>query len=1091
MEQAPAPPGVSSGQGQHGGIGIGIVGGDAHFHLAPRQTLARSAYLEQVRRIAPPVLRDRDRELAELTRFCLDPGVGPYAWWQAGPWAGKSALLSSFVLRPPAEVVAGRVRVVSFFITARLAAQETREAFTDVLLEQLTGLLGQPLPTALPEATREAHLLGMMSRAAVACREAGGRLVLVVDGLDEDRGVTAGPGAHSIAGLLPGDPPAGMRVIVAGRRDPPVPDDVPGWHPLRDPAVIRPLDASGHAGDIRRLSGLELRGLLHGGAAGRDVLGLLAAARGGLSGPDLAELAEVPRWEAEGILRAAAGRTFTGRPSPSGRRDRPEIYLLGHEELQAQAEASLGGRLLDRYRGLLHAWADGYRDRGWPPDTPEYLLSGYYRLLDDLGDLPRMTGLALDAARHDRMLDLTGGDAAALAEARTALDRIAAQDAPDLATALALAWHRDQLTDRNRYIPDALPAVWAALDQFPRALALASPMSDPNQQQVPLAWVARGLAAAGQHERAEAIARSIISPYRRANALARVAEGLAAAGQHEEAAAIAARAETTARSLTDQQNRENALTRVAGALAATGQRERAEAIADSLTCPGCQALALARVAERLAEAGQHEHAAITATRADAIARAASAHLPEEIAARVAGALAAAGLYQRAETVARSAVRTIEEAGALARVAGALAAAGLYQRAEAVARSDSDPYVQEEALSWVAKGLAAAGQRERAEAVAVSLTSPYRQADALARVAGVLAAAGQHEQAAVIAGRAEGIARSITSPYGQAEALSWVAKGLAAAGQHEQAAVIAGRAAAITRSTTIQDDLQARRVIRTAERLAAAGQHEHAVAIAARVEGFAHSMTDPFWKESTLADWKERTLADVAGVLAVAGQRERAEAIVGSLTSPHWQADALARVAGVLAAAGQHEQAAVIAARAEVVARSDSRSFGQPEVLASVAGALAAAGLYQRAEAIAGSGSDLYAQASALARVAEGLAVAGQREQAAVIAARAEAIAGLVTDWPKRPEARVRVAGALAATGQRERAEAIARSLTGSDFRADALARVAGALTRTGDTLGAAQVAAAVCVTGEWTTAAGPVLELMPSAFAMLARTMRG
>jgi hypothetical protein len=33
------------------------------------------------------------------------------------------------------------------------------------------------------------------------------------------------------------------------------------------------------------------------------------------------------------------------------------------------------------------------------------------------------------------MLDLTGGDAAALAEARAALDRIAAQDAPDPADA--------------------------------------------------------------------------------------------------------------------------------------------------------------------------------------------------------------------------------------------------------------------------------------------------------------------------------------------------------------------------------------------------------------------------------------------------------------------------------------------------------------------------------------------------------------------------------------------------------------------------------------------------------------------------------
>src|SRR5262249_12634254 len=150
----------------------------------------------------PPGLRDRNGELAELARFCLDQDGVPYAWWRAGPWAGKSALLSSFVLRPPHEV-AERVRIVSFFITARLAAQDTREAFTQVLAEQLAALLGESLPAAFPEATREAYLLHLMSQAAVACREAGGRLALVVDGLDEDRGVTTGPDAHSIAGLLP------------------------------------------------------------------------------------------------------------------------------------------------------------------------------------------------------------------------------------------------------------------------------------------------------------------------------------------------------------------------------------------------------------------------------------------------------------------------------------------------------------------------------------------------------------------------------------------------------------------------------------------------------------------------------------------------------------------------------------------------------------------------------------------------------------------------------------------------------------------------------------------------------------------------
>jgi hypothetical protein len=46
--------------------------------------------------------------------------------------------------------------------------------------------------------------------------------------------------------------------------------------------------------------------------------------------------------------------------------------------------------------------------------------------------------MALDATRHARMLDLTGADAAAMPEALTALDRIAAHDHPDLGAALTV-----------------------------------------------------------------------------------------------------------------------------------------------------------------------------------------------------------------------------------------------------------------------------------------------------------------------------------------------------------------------------------------------------------------------------------------------------------------------------------------------------------------------------------------------------------------------------------------------------------------------------------------------------------------------------
>ena len=539
------------------------------LNLGPGRAAVRSAYRKQIERIAPPELVGREAELRELAAYCTEPGRGPYAWWQAPAWAGKSALMSTFVLHPPAGV-----RVVAFFITARLGGQDTREAFTEVVLEQLTGLLGQDLPPMLTAGTRDAHLLGMLEQAAQACAAHGERLILVVDGLDEDRGITTGPDARSIAALLPHDPPAGMRVVVAGRPDPPIPDDVPGWHRLRQPGIIRPLAPSAYAQDIKTLAQQELRRLLRGAPAQQDLLGLLTAARGGLSGPDLAALTGESLWEIEAVLHGVSGRTFTRRVSTWQPRAGPEVYLLGHEELQVTARTYFGRQRLADYQDRLHAWAQEYRDLGWPGGTPEYLLSGYFQMLTAVGDTARLAACATDVARHERMLDITGGDAAALTEVTITLGLIAAQDDPDLTAALSLARHRDYLADRNANIPAQLPGVWATLGQHIRAEALAASITNPDGRAQALTAVAGALARGGQHEQAATVARSITNPGWQAQALTAVAGALAEAGQHEQAAALASQAATVARSITNPAWQARALTAVAGVLAEPASTSR-------------------------------------------------------------------------------------------------------------------------------------------------------------------------------------------------------------------------------------------------------------------------------------------------------------------------------------------------------------------------------------------------------------------------------------------------------------------------------------------------------------------------------------
>ena len=485
-------------------------------------TKVRSGYLQQVRRIAPLALEDREGELALLTAFATEPQQGcPYVWWRAAAWSGKSALMSWFVLHPPPGV-----QVVSFFVTARHAGQSDRTAFIDVLLEQLAELLDEPVPAFLTEATRDGHLLDMLTRAAHTCYERGQRLVLVVDGLDEDRGVTIGPDAHSIAALLPARPPADMRVIVAGRPNPPVPSDVPDGHPLRDAGIAFTLAPSPVARVIQNDMERELKRLLHGSPAEQDLLGLVVTAGGGLSGPDLAELTGRPVREIEEHLRTVSGRTFTPQVAHWQPSITPEVYVLAHEELQNTATDYLGDTRLDGYRHRLHTWAEDYRRQGWPAGTPEYLLRGYYRLLHATGDQPRMLAYATDQVRHNRMLDITGGDAAALTEIAIAQDTVLAKPDPDLHAMARLAIHRDHLTERSSNIPTNLPAVWAMLGHPSRAEALARSIIDPYQQAQALAALAKAVTATGDLNRArgladqaEALARSIASLNRQAWAL--------------------------------------------------------------------------------------------------------------------------------------------------------------------------------------------------------------------------------------------------------------------------------------------------------------------------------------------------------------------------------------------------------------------------------------------------------------------------------------------------------------------------------------------------------------------------------------------
>jgi hypothetical protein len=995
---------------------------------------ASSAYLRQVERIAPPVLEGRAAELAALTEFCLQEHGEPYLWWQAGPWAGKSALLATFVLDPPPQLT-GRVWLLSFFVTARLAGQDTRDAFVSELTEQLCAFLGQELPTGA-EAS-EAELLDRLADAATSCQQMGGRLVLIVDGLDEDRSVVVGPHAHSIAGLLPGKPPAGMRVVVAGRPNPPIPDDVPGWHPLHNSGVIRRLADSPYADHLQRAGRSELKRLLAGNRLEQDVLGLLTAARGGLSGTDLRELTDADLVAVEEVLHTVTGRTFTRRAATWDPDGRPSVYLLGHEELHHIASHYLGDDTLARFRDRLCAWADTYRVPAdgatpWPRRTPEYLIVGYPRLLATSNDLDRLTTLVTDPARHARMLELSGSDAAAVTEIRNCLRLHLTHTGPDLYALARLAYHRDELQGRNSHLPALLPAVWVRLNQIRRAETLADSIDNTDKRTQALTGMVGALAETGQSDWAARTAHRISDSAQRGRALTDVVRALACEGHCEHA-------EQVARTIDHPNGRVEALILVARALIRDGdgghaQRlvSDAEQVARTMDDPNRQVAALVLVARVPVRDGESGRAARLVGEAEQVARTID-HPNGRVEALILVARAlilngaggrAEQLFDDAEQVARTAGHSLRQITGLAAVAKALAESGHVDRAEQLARTIDNSYWQPYALAAVAKALVGLGRADRAEQLARASEDPYWQVQMQIGVASALVVSGDVEWA-------QRVTDSIRDAGGHAIAQIAVAREVARTGDDHRAERLVG---------TIDDpNKRVRGLIDVAQ--ASGGAHpERAGQLMVAAEDVARTIDYPDRRVEALAalsqgladvdhDWSER----------IAIETER---LARTINGAYRRAGLSVAMARMLAQVGQD-------GRAELLIHAVDEPWHAVDAPTAVARALVDGGHSERAEQFARRIGDSYLRALTLLAIAEELVRVGHRERADQVIDEAEQAARAIYEPVERDDTLVSVTRAMAEGGRLAQAERVARSLDHVDHDR-ALSVVARAVAETGD-----------------------------------------
>ncbi|WP_152564105.1 hypothetical protein [Actinomadura welshii] len=1067
-------------QAQNGDIIIGnqgvIVKGDTQLHVHPScgpggvgglPRPARSFYLRTVKSIAPPNLVDRDAELADLTAFCMnDTASSPsYVWWRAPAWSGKSALMSWFVLHPPQGV-----RVVSFFITARFAGQSDHAAFLDVVMEQLAEITGEPEPSLLSEATRQSRFVQLLHKAAEICAEAGERLVLLVDGLDEDRGVAEGRHDHSIAALLPVRPPEGLKVILAGRPDPPIPTDVPAHHPLRDSGIIQTLAASDHAHVIRDVVTHELENLLEDTGIAHEVLGLVVAAGGGLSIRDLAELTGASPWKIEKVLRGPSGRTFTSRASRWQPGTEPDVFVLAHEELHTNALTYLDGRALTSFGERLHAWCDTYSSKGWPIGTPEYLLRGYFLFLHDHDDISRMTDLMVDRARLDRMLDVSGGDATALTNITTTQTAITRGPSPDLSVCLRLALTRRYLTSRNSKIPTALPAAWARLGYPDRAEALAGSIVDLTARMqayksLAEAFVLEGdssrakalaatvgaenspitgtnfplpahvlssvvttLTQAGQAERAEAVAHSIISPPIRAFVQASLINALVSAGQLDRAEAIGSANQD------DSEEMAWALKALVESFCASGELYRAQQVVPRIRhiFPWLSAV---NVFSRALVGAQQLHEARDVVRvAEKVAN--SVHDPFTRALTRTSLVPMLVYIGEAARAKRSIVSTghARDAFLWRILVEAMVQAGDFEEAESTTFTAPKPHAELQASQALVPALIEEGELDRAEAASTSLSDLTVRTIALCALISAFAVAGDLDRANKISDELERIARSHSEPGLRSQAFGMLASVLIEAGDLTRARVAAD---AITEASARSQPFSA-----LLAKMVQIGDLEAA-------EGIYWAVTD-----AAVQDCALKTLVPA---LVKAGRQSRAQQIVESVELTARSNRDLAersRALGALALA--LIQARDFSGAEETIARITDATV-RAHALNSLIPGLIQQDEHERAEAIVRSIPDPVIQAQAITSLMTEWIQSNEPQRARAVIHTTEEVIGLLADSDTQTDALNALVSVLISLNELDHAERTARSISDQVTKQRALITIVPSLMERGELFHALEI----------------------------------
>ena len=445
-------------------------------------------------RLAPTVLVARDDELSALSAFVTS--ADRWRWIQGAAFAGKTALLAWFALHPPPAV-----DLAACFLR-RTDGTATAEYALDVLNQQLAVLAerGAYAPAAHLSEQRD-DFLDYLKAAAQTARERGHRLVVVVDGLDEDQ--TPEPDLR-VAAWLPDarELPDNAWLLVASRAG--VRIDLPADHALR--RYVVPLTASEAASQIAEIAEAELRRARQASGLVSQLLGWLTAAASGLSTPELASLLRrsqpgVLDLEVEDTLTDRLGRTVPCQRNPFAAAE--QVWAFAHEELLASASRHYAPDL-PRLREQLLDWCHVQASRA--DTSPDGYVAHHYA--ERLAEARSWTNRWNDLLQPTWAVIRSRSSAEYLPQ-REDLERLlraawrlnseavaAGRPAPALAAAVGAAMRLAEIESQIQSTSPALAAVliesgrWEAA----RGLRYVTSIQNDDERAVALARVAAALA---------------------------------------------------------------------------------------------------------------------------------------------------------------------------------------------------------------------------------------------------------------------------------------------------------------------------------------------------------------------------------------------------------------------------------------------------------------------------------------------------------------------------------------------------------------------------------------------------------------------